>query len=277
MLKLFAPSVVSASYNIGLIAERFVVQSKDAMARGQDALIIPLEAIRTISLGVVSLERIGDDLRLTATKRQAERCLQLIKDSMRPHDALHCHIHAMDVQTLAYKLDALSTTFSDEMSEMVFVATRKGDAELLNDGAVPFGADVADAFPSSVYDIEEAARCRAMYRWTACVMHLMRALEPALHALQSAVKVDVQKEQWDQIINQIDAKIREITRRSHGKADEQWYSEAASHFRLIKNAWRNHAQHLHERYDEERAMAIYDSVRHFLRHLATKLKEGAAG
>ncbi|CAM8622654.1 hypothetical protein [Sphingobium sp.] len=136
-----------------------------------------------------------------------------------------------------------------------------------------FGDQVEEKFPSSVYDIEEAGKCIAIGRYTACVMHLMRALEPALLALQTAVQVDVPKEQWDQIINQIEAKIKEIRKRTHSGGDEQWYSEAASHFRIIKNAWRNHAQHLHERYDEERAVAIYESIRAFMRHLATQLSE----
>jgi hypothetical protein len=78
---------------------------------------------------------------------------------------------------------------------------------------------------------------------------------------------------WNQIIHQIEAKIREIKKGTHGTDNEQWYSEAASHFRLIKNAWRNHATHCRISYDEEKAQEIFESVRSFMRHLSTKIAE----
>ena len=113
----------------------------------------------------------------------------------------------------------------------------------------------------------------ALGRWTAAVMHLMRGLEPALRALQDAVQVEVLKEQWGQILDQIESKIKRIKKRTHGAKDEQWYSEAAAQFRFLKDAWRNYANHLHERYDEERAEDIFNGVKAFMKHLAERLAE----
>jgi hypothetical protein len=161
----------------------------------------------------------------------------------------------------------------DELEERSFLAFSSDASEALFVDSAPFDESVSDAFPSSEFDIREAAKCKALSRWTACVLHLMRALEPALLLLQNAVNVAVPKEQWDQIINQIDAKIREIKKQSHGKGDEQWYSEAASHFRLMKNAWRNYAAHGRKAYNEEECEAIYTNVKYFMRHLATRLRE----
>ncbi|GGA47140.1 hypothetical protein GCM10011395_16710 [Sphingomonas psychrolutea] len=133
-----------------------------------------------------------------------------------------------------------------------------------------FGEAVHAAFPSASYDIQEAGKCRALGRWTATVMHLMRALDPAILAFQSALNVSVPKENWQQIIDQIEAAIKG---QGHKHPDHQWNSEASAFFRVLKDAWRNHAMHGKDQYDEERASAVYDSVRGFLRHLATKISE----
>ncbi len=161
----------------------------------------------------------------------------------------------------------------DELAQTCLLSLSPREAALFDPSEPLFGTEVEDAFPSASFDISEAGKCRAIGRWAATVMHLMRALEPAIHSLQRAVGVSVPKEQWDQIINQIESSIRNITKKTHTPDEEQWFSEAATHFRVIKNAWRNYAMHGRDTYDEERASAIYDSVRAFMRHLASRLKD----
>ena len=70
--------------------------------------------------------------------------------------------------------------------------------ELLSD-PVPFGASVDDSFPSARYDISEAGYCLALRRSTACVLHLMRALEPCLTSLATAWGVDHPGDNWQNI------------------------------------------------------------------------------
>jgi hypothetical protein len=220
------------------------------------------------------------DILLAESKRMKLRLViksvQKLKDNVEKRATVHpdfVSIPTFYAKGIKFFLDDVRERFNDEIATLhcFFLSD---DERSYHDPSKPlFGAEVDNAFPSSSPEIEEAGKCRATGRWTACVMHLMRALEPALLALQATVGVNVPKEQWNQIIDQIESKIEEIKKRTHGGADEQWYSEAATHFRFIKNAWRNYAQHLHERYDEERALEIYDSVRAFMRQLATRLSE----
>ena len=49
----------------------------------------------------------------------------------------------------------------------------------------PFGPAVAAKFPDAEYDIVEASKCLAVDRTTACVFHLMRALDFALAFLSA--------------------------------------------------------------------------------------------
>lgn len=154
-------------------------------------------------------------------------------------------------------------------------AMRPEHAAFYSDRAL-FGQDVEDCFPSASPEISEAGKCFALARYSAAVYHLMRCLEVGLNCLAANFKIPFENQNWQNILDQIEKAVNAMTPASHGptwKADQHFYSEAATYFRLFKNAWRNYAMHLHERYDEERAQSIYDNVRSFMRHLATKLYE----
>jgi hypothetical protein len=254
---------------IGGMLSDFRLYSQLVANRVSPPLILEQDKRLALLNAVACLRGIAKNLHMVAAVAAGEDAFEYYRRMFEAEDSFG----SFELNNLFGPGDRLLHAFASEMEARLVFVMPSAHARFYNDDEPLFGEDVENAFPSSAPEITEAGKCRALGRWTACVMHLMRALEPALLALQNAVQVNVPKEQWDQIINQVEAKIREITKRTHGKADEQWFSEAASHFRLIKNAWRNHAQHLHERYDEERAVVIYDSVRAFMRHLATKLHE----
>ena len=147
---------------------------------------------------------------------------------------------------------------------------------LLSDSPL-FGDEVDRAFPSAQYDISESGRCLALRRSTACVVHLMRALEVALASLANALGMTLAAENWNTILNDIETEIRSRTKATHGQAwkdrDEPFFAEAAAHLRFIKNGWRNHAMHRRQKYTDEEAEAIYESGRSFMRHLSQRLSE----
>ena len=148
--------------------------------------------------------------------------------------------------------------------------------DLLSDAPL-FGEQVDDAFPSARHDILEAGRCLALRRSTACVLHLMRALEPGLASLAAALGVDHANTNWQTIIDRIENEITSRNKGTHGEKwkneDEPFFAEAATHFRMIKNAWRNHAMHAKDKYTDEEAEKIYESVNSFMRHLSERLSE----
>lgn len=162
-------------------------------------------------------------------------------------------------------------SFMDELDGRLLFTLAPKHANYFNQ-ALPFGDAVDGAFPSAEYDIVEAARCRSLGRWTAAVMHLMRVLEVGLAALAKHYGLDIVSN-WNTALNQIEVKSREVGKKSHGPEEEKWAAEAALHLRFIKNAWRNHAMHPLEKYDEERAVTIYDNTRSFMLHLAQRLSE----
>ncbi len=144
-----------------------------------------------------------------------------------------------------------------------------------------FPKDLIFVFPGVDNDITEACWCYALDRNTACVFHCMGILQRGLHSLAKDLNVPfadtLDLENWKNIIDQIEKKIRELESLKKGpEKDEKlsFYSNAAVQFRYFKDAWRNHVAHLREQYDADQAHSILIHVRDFIRDLGEpKLKE----
>jgi hypothetical protein len=141
-----------------------------------------------------------------------------------------------------------------------------------------FGEDVCKNFPSAMSDLREAVICLAMSRSTATVLHLMRALEVGLSALAKYFSVPSDNPNWQNLIERIEKSIREIgndaqRRPTDWKEQQMFFSNAATHFMFIKDAWRNHAAHGRVKYTEEEAAGIFGNVRGFMQKIATRLSE----
>jgi hypothetical protein len=134
-----------------------------------------------------------------------------------------------------------------------------------------FGAVVEENFRSAQRDIRAAGSCFAVDLNTACVMHLMRVLELGLNVLAGQLGVPFERQQWENIINGIEVEIGKINGPHAGaewRTKRDFYSEAAKDFRYFKNAWRNHAMHVHTHYDPHEAALMFDHVKSFMMHLA---------
>lgn len=143
----------------------------------------------------------------------------------------------------------------------------------------PFGTDVSEAFHSAIIDIEEAGKCLACRRWTAAVFHLMRVTEVGLRALKASLNDERFNSKgnpsWERILDRFREELKKDRdkRTPEWTADELFYSGAAATLMAVKEAWRNPTMHVEINYDEDRAIDVWDTVRIFMRHLATKLVE----
>ena len=219
-----------------------------------------LDCFRVIEKAAQRLEMAGVG---AAANRGFNECLELLSAPI-GYDA-----HRLG-RIVAYA-EQVVLPFMDELQARVLYSMPPRHASLYV-AEFPFGEAVEDAFSSASYDIAEAAKCRALARWTASVMHLMRVLEVGLRSLAEHYGIEP-GESWNTTLNQIEAKSRDVRKSVVGADEEKWANEAGVHLRFIKNAWRNHAMHPVEKYDEERAVAIFDNARTFMQHLAQKLSE----
>jgi hypothetical protein len=270
MIRIPAGNLFASASSIGGACKFFQVGRRQLQEQGDSLLVVPLGDIMVTIQAAKFLKDASAELGFVACAAAAADFGRIMDRFPTPtRDGLQ--FNDRQLAELMGALEYLLKTFRDEVDARPMFIMPPGAVELLEQRAPAFGPEVQDAFPSSENDIAEAARCLAMQRYTACVMHLMRALEVPLDALARRCGVEA-KANWNTLLNDIEARIRE--RRSDRDAvAEQWMAEAATHFRFIKNAWRNHAMHARASYDEAQARDIYGSVRSFLQQLAAHLDE----
>ncbi len=142
-----------------------------------------------------------------------------------------------------------------------------------------FGSEVGAAFSSAAYDISEAGTCLALARGTASVLHLMRVLEIGLTVLGNKFGVSLAHTNWAPAIEEIESKVRDMHKDPVWKAlpdckeQQEFYAQAASHFGVLKDAWRNYATHVRGKFTEEEAEIIFINVKGFMQKLAERLHE----
>ena len=184
-------------------------------------------------------------------------------------------------QSLQERLANLRDVMRKEMKTKVFFHITPERLRFFPSTQKPqlFGDQVAQSFPSAAFDISEAGICLALSRATASVFHLMRVLEIGLTALGSVFGVSLSRTNWAPALDQIESNIREMHKDPAWKAladckeQQEFYSQAASHFGILKDAWRNYTAHARGIYTEEKAALIFDNVAAFIQTLSTRLHE----
>jgi len=139
-----------------------------------------------------------------------------------------------------------------------------------------FGKVVMDHYPSAYFEIEEAGKCLALGRSTACVFHLMRILEVGIRAIASSLSIpDPSKpseKNWGVILKRINEAVKG-RQRWRRKADKIFYEEAVASLDSVKNPWRNATMHVEKTYTEEEAENIFYAVRAFMMKIASGIDE----
>jgi hypothetical protein len=170
---------------------------------------------------------------------------------------------------LSNDLETINMSFSNELQEELIFRIASGKTGFFEKDDL-FGPGVSNAFPSAVDNIRNAGTCFAVEQWDACVFHLMRVLERGLRVMAIRFSVSFQNATWNTIIQDIETSIRGINPSVGADWREQrtFYSEAARHFRFLKDAWRNHIMHLGDVYDEGKALSVLRGVHELMQTLA---------
>jgi hypothetical protein len=186
-----------------------------------------------------------------------------------------------DWQWLSDQLQGLQRLIRKEIKSKAFFYIPPEKTRFWPNANTPYGftEPVSVAFPSTNFDSAEAGVCLATARATACVFHLMRVLEIGLGVLGGVFSVSLAHTNWAPAIEQIESKIRDMHKDPTWKAlpdcreQQEFYAQAASHFGILKDAWRNYTAHARGVYTEERATLIFENTKAFMETLATRLHE----
>lgn len=192
---------------------------------------------------------------------------------------------AAEYRDLQHELKELRKAIYRDLSEKLFVEIPEPHAQYFDQDEL-FGADVAARFPEANKEIKAAGNCYATENYTACVFHLMRAVEVVARKLVIALNSrqylnppnrPVELCTWDDLLKALDRGVADLAAGTRTnpkkKAAYEFYNHAVAQFRNFKDAWRNNVSHKRETYQQVKTKDIMDNTRQFMQHLATRLKE----
>ena len=132
---------------------------------------------------------------------------------------------------------------------------------------------VIDQFQDTIEDIFSGIDLWALGHNTASVFHMMRVLEVGLGWIALEVGIVFETQNWQNIIEQVESKIRETYRQKNSQQKQEklaFLSKAAKEFFYFKDGWRNYVSHNRGSYDENQAKSVLDHVRSFMTILAVE-------
>ncbi|MFZ3324412.1 MAG: hypothetical protein WA231_00320, partial [Methylocella sp.] len=206
---------------------------------------------------------VANDFEWKVVHNRIEKMHKRLSDGMRNRD-------------IASELRVLRETIDDGVKEQMIYRYPQEKSNVLKNWKVSW-APILSSFPSADKDIIAGVDLWALDHSTASVFHFMRVLEHGLRALTTDVGVKFDIQNWQNVIDEIEAEIRKLGKtlpRGAAKSDRlQFLSEAAKEFVYFKDGWRNYASHNRVAYDEHQARSVLEHVRSFMNGLAAKLKE----
>lgn len=170
---------------------------------------------------------------------------------------------------VSQKINNIRSAIETELASKEFFYIDSTDAQYYK-GYELFGHEVFEKFPTMSYDIEEAGKCLATNRYTACVFHLMRVMEIGVQIFGKKLKVKLVEEKvWQNILDEVNKAIKNMKPKTPKEKHKQSaYAETASHLFNVKVAWRNRVMHPKDSYTGEQAREVFDHVKTFIHHLS---------
>lgn len=175
--------------------------------------------------------------------------------------------------------DAIVEVLKDELKEKLFLFVPQERAAFWEkDNLLTDEAKVA--FPNATAELRSAGNAYAASLSEGSIFYSMRALEHGLRALAADVGLIFDVQNWQNIINEIEAQIAHWRKNGipdMAKADKdarlQFLSETAKEFAYFKDGWRNYVSHAKVPYTEHQANTVLTHVADFIERLSDRLAE----
>jgi hypothetical protein len=266
-----------ASFTTGLVSlGKFAQFLRSLRNFGVVKIDVPPELV-VDRLGAAQAIFVGcQALGLTASLQMSERVLSRIRDWPAVGDFAAPLATQFDI--LADEIEHLTLRVQDELAATLMLVIDFQKQEFFKKTDI-FGAEVDAAFPSAAFEIDEAGKCYALERSTACAFHLMRALEIAIKAIGKCLNIpDPVKDadrNWGAMLRKVKDEMDRRNRLAQWTrvSDREFF--AAIHVTLdaVRNVWRNATMHVENKYTLEEAEHILGAVRGFMRKLASRMDE----
>jgi HEPN domain-containing protein len=148
------------------------------------------------------------------------------------------------------------------------------DARLYEPKEPVFGPNFENKFRSASYDLEEAAKCLALGRDTACAFHLVRIVEVALRAVHACLGINVALVGNDRNRGTILGRIRDdLKNRGNKWPEKATFDEIYALLDSVKGRWRDATMHVEEKYTPQEAQRLFQTIHNFMERLSARMDE----
>lgn len=163
----------------------------------------------------------------------------------------------------------LQSRIKDDLALQNFYRVAAEDVPLYGRNDL-FGEAVAKKFKGASVDILGAGNCLALGQGTACVFHLMRAMEVAVRNLGKRLKVTITPQTtWRQMTGQMDDKIKKLPEKTEPqKRKKNEWEASRTNLHHVGSVWRNNTMHPATSYTISQARDVLSAVRVFMTSLA---------
>lgn len=175
---------------------------------------------------------------------------------------------------LAVQIEELRHLMEGEMASQLFLwAPSHRSAWYGKHVSDIIGEDGWFSFPKIATDMEEAAKCYALGRFTACAYHLMRSTEIGVTALSKAIGHQPTHRGWGEVFKEVERQSKMQSPPPHWKGRRKFFNQLSGDLCALTKAWRNDVAHLVAVYGEDDATELLTVVPMFLKDLATQIDE----
>lgn len=180
------------------------------------------------------------------------------------------------IKEIAENIGELESRFHDEVEDRkLFLIS----PELFRfyDNSTLAGEHFKANFPRANTELIEAGNCLVLDRYTACVFHLMRALDIALMSLQAQLGIPLPDKltarTWGNTLGRIKTQMDLNNTTPPAGWDKEFHDKAYTFIQAVKTAFRDTTMHVESSYDQASAQSVFNVSIEVLKHLATRLKE----
>lgn len=259
MIELNAPSFLGAATSLARIHQVF-----SGLSAANDEKLIP-ESVALVLPAVRLFEAEAQAIGARLASVSAHRFMA----------SLEQHPCGVTVGQATIALHDIESRFADYLSEIKLFTLSAQEAPFM--GAVDEllqSEGFSILFPSASFEVEEAAKCIALGRYTASVFHAMRMLEIGIRSLSKRLGIpDPSKpseKNWGKILSAIKSQIDQLWPTnsrlpgSEGVAFEGLYA----HLDAVRNPWRNATMHVETIYAPHEALHIIRCAAYFMTELS---------
>lgn len=183
------------------------------------------------------------------TESKCRTCIDLLREMSWEH------LNAENMEQLARESFELRKALTIECEDERFFRVKSDAITYYEQNQ--FSKDAQGKLPKMLDNMEEAGKCFALARFTACAFHLMRITEAGLKALTSHYSLQITDRNWANHIRALKDHVKTLA----DPKEKMQLDNIIGYIEALKIVDRNPMIHIEKDYNPEQAKFLFDGIK----------------